>query len=95
MILRYVVNLLLGVDQMVNTILLGHPDETISSRLGRAKRDGDRYRWVKFVRGFVDTLFLFDRGPNGEKHCENSIMPLEQENFRKFANYEIWSWSKK
>lgn len=94
-ILRFTVNYLLAVDQLCNTLLMGHPDETISSRLGRAHVYGYRYSWVKWFRMFVDTLFFFDKGPNGEGHCEASIMPLEQENFRRFTDYELWDWCKK
>lgn len=94
-ILRVTVNTLLAVDQLANTLMFGHPDETISSRLGRAHTEGYRYRWVKWFRVFVDTLFWFDKGPNGEGHCEASVMPLEQQNFRTFTDYELWSWSKK
>ena len=94
-VLRYLVNLFLGIDQLCNTVLLGHPDETISSRLGRSKVHGHKYGWVKLLRIIVDKMFFFDKGPNGEGHCENSIMPLEQENFRRFTDYEIWDWCKK
>lgn len=92
---RFTVNYLLAIDQLANTLLMGHPDETISSRLGRAHRDGYRYRWVKWFRATVDAMFFFDKGPNGEGHCENSIMPLEQQNFRTRTDYELWSWTRK
>jgi len=36
----YIWNLLIAVDQLVNTIFGGDPDETISSRLGKWKRKG-------------------------------------------------------
>lgn len=94
-ILRFVVNYLIALDQLFNTLLLGHPDETISSRLGRAHVHGYRYFWVRWVRLLVDALFFFDKGPNGEGHCEASIMPLEQENFRTMVDYELWSWTRK
>lgn len=32
---RYLKNILIGVDQMVNAITWGDPDETISSRVGK------------------------------------------------------------
>lgn len=86
---KYLFNLLLCVDQALNTILLGHPDETISSRLGRSI-DRERYFWVKWLRVFVDFVFY----PIEKDHCKNSIMPIEQMNFRQF-DYEIWSWNKK
>ena len=89
---QFIFNYLIAIDQLANTLLLGHPDETISSRLGRSKGK-ERYFWVKWFRIFVDTLFFFDT--DGEKkHCEKSIMPLEQQNFRELIDYEIWSWNK-
>lgn len=36
MIKKYLVNLAISIDQLANTILAGHPDETISSRMGKA-----------------------------------------------------------
>lgn len=92
-ILQLAKNLFIAVDQLINTLLLGHPDETLSSRLGRAK-DKERYVWVWYLRWFVNYLFFFDYSYRaGQKvwHCENSIQPLEQQNFRNF-DYEIWSW---
>lgn len=91
-ILRLTVNCLLAIDQFANTILLGHPDETISSRLGRAEGK-ERYFWVKWFRVLVNAMFWFDRGPNGEHHCAASVIPLEQTTFRTL-DYEIWSWQK-
>ena len=32
---KYIINLLISIDQLFNTILGGNPDETISSRMGR------------------------------------------------------------
>jgi len=95
---QYPFNLFLSIDQLLNAILFGHPDETLSSRLGRAQGK-ERYIWVKWLRVSVDTLFFFDReieDGTGRiiKHCEKSIMPLEQQNFREMIDYEIWSWNK-
>lgn len=91
-------NYAIAIDQLVNTLLLGHPDETISSRLGRSM-DKERYFWVKWLRLSVDSLFFFDYKicqDTGRKkgHCEISVMPLEQENFRTMVDYEIWNWTK-
>jgi len=43
----YLYNILLGIDQLVNTILGGEPDETISSRMGRhlVKKDS----WISKI----------------------------------------------
>lgn len=95
--MQYLFNLFLAVDQALNTILFGHPDETLSSRLGRTV-DKERYFWVKPVRITIDTLFFFDTKllPNGRimRHCEKSVMSLEQQNFREMIDYEIWSWTR-
>ena len=98
LILRYIINLLLAIDQAANSLLLGHPDETISSRLGRTI-GVERYFWVKWFRIFVDCLFFFDKIVDKEvgiiiRHCEKSIMPLEQQSFRTVTQYEIWCWNK-
>jgi len=92
---QFVFNYLLAVDQLLNTLLLGHPDETLSSRLGRTIGK-ERYVWVGWFRLFVDYLFWFDYDIVNERkrgHCEKSVMPLEQQNFRTVADYEIWSWT--
>lgn len=97
MIGQFIYNILIAIDQASNTLLLGHPDETLSSRLGRSI-GVERYFWVSPLREFVDLIFWFDSKtlPSGViiGHCEKSVMPLEQINFRRFIDYEIWSWSK-
>ncbi len=90
--IRFIINIFLAYDQLTNTFLLGHPDETLSSRLGRTIGK-ERYFWVKPARMLVDAIFFFDI-EGSKKHCEKSIMPLEQQNFREMANYEVWSWNK-
>ena len=98
LVLQVLFNLFLAVDQLLNTILLGHPDETLSSRLGRTVRN-ERYFWVKYLRLLVDILFFFDYTNDEDgsiiRHCHKSVMPLEQENFREMIDYEIWSWCDK
>lgn len=96
-LLKFIYNILIAVDQDLNTILLGHPDETLSSRLGRSKGK-ERYIWVVWARLAVNTLFWFDKDYSSDgtilSHCEKSVMPLEQQNFREVADYELWSWEK-
>jgi len=79
-----------AVDLRGNAALWGDPQETISSRLGRAYGK-ERYYWVKLFRIFVDTLFFFDYklDSNGNKigHCQKSVDP----NIK--INEEIWNWS--
>ena len=56
-------NLLIGLDQWANTLLGGTPDETISSRAARGKRDGNRWG-----RGLCRALDWLDPG-----HCDQAI----------------------
>jgi hypothetical protein len=44
--MRYLWNLLIALDQFVNTLLLGDPDETISSRAAKAMLEGKRWGCV-------------------------------------------------
>jgi len=54
---------LIAVDQLINTLLGGWPDETLSSRCYRWARDGVR----AWPRKLVDGLFFWQRG-----HCKSS-----------------------
>jgi len=49
---RYILNLLISLDQLGNSLLAGDPDETISSRIGRIKQKwgGKIPRWRCFTR---------------------------------------------
>lgn len=63
--IRYIKNVLIAIDQLFNAILLGDPDETISSRLGKmfaANRDNVFARILKWAIESVD-----------KDHFENSI----------------------
>jgi hypothetical protein len=62
--LKYLVNILISLDQLLNVLFLGSPDETISSRLGRNYRD----TWMEKT---VDFLFSWQKKPQG--HCEASL----------------------
>ena len=62
-ITRYVWNLLIAIDQLVNTLLAGHPDETISSRAAKANRQGKR--WGCVLCRLLDVV--------DPDHCEKSI----------------------
>jgi hypothetical protein len=58
----YVWNLLISVDQLVNTIFGGHPDETISSRCGK------RLPHCTFCRRLCRFLDRIEY-----RHCVNTI----------------------
>ena len=65
----YCKDLMIAVDQLVNVLLCGWPDETLSSASFRASRDGIRH----WPRRLIDTLFFWDR--NGDaQHCELSYI---------------------
>jgi len=70
-ICRYFWNNLIAVDQLVNTIFGGDPDETISSRMGKwgihYKDDHNNWRH-KFAKGLCWLLNLIDKD-----HCNKSI----------------------
>ena len=55
--------LAVAVDQFANVLALGDPDETISSRAGKARRKGKR--WGCVLCGLLDRI---DPG-----HCERYI----------------------
>ncbi len=63
----YLFNILISIDQLVNTVIGGKPDETISSRAGKGRLYGDPF-WTP-IAAFIDFLFL----PFERDHCANSI----------------------
>lgn len=61
---RYLWNLLIAIDQLINAAFGGDPDETMSSRMG--KRLAQRDCWLcAFLCGLLN---LIDKG-----HCIKSI----------------------
>ena len=67
----YGIRLLIALDQLGNTICCGDPDETISSRVGRAAVKGKR--WALLLERAINTLFFFD-----PDHCRSSIERLDR-----------------
>lgn len=59
---KYVWNILIAVDQLVNTILGGDHDETISSRAGKLQ---EKRAWAKQLCKFLNYLET--------NHCKKSI----------------------
>lgn len=51
--MSYIRRLLIAVDQLLNAVLGGWPDETLSSRAWRWEQDGVR----SWPRKFIDALF--------------------------------------
>ena len=56
-IARWPMNILLSLDQLLNSVLGGDPDETVSSRLGRIKvKFGGRIPWTRPVARLTDMV---------------------------------------
>jgi hypothetical protein len=70
MVKRYIWNILISIDQLLNTLLFGSPDETMSSRMGKhvAKKD------CLFCNLVCKFLNLFEKD-----HCKKSIEEDEGE----------------
>jgi hypothetical protein len=52
---KWILNILISIDQFGNTILGGDPDETISSRLGKMKEKyGGSIPWYRPLSKIVD-----------------------------------------
>ena len=68
--MKYIKNWAIALDQYVNAVTGGDPDETISSRLGKVLQTGE----CKVCKGFASIvcgfLNLFDKN-----HCIKSIDP--------------------
>lgn len=81
---HYVMNVLLGVDQLANTILGGAPDETISARTGRNRR---RKGWRVLAWGLnkIDTNHVEDAvrseqcgTQQDEAYSANYVCPVDR-----------------
>ena len=65
MFIQFIKNLLVSIDQFFNVLMLGDPDETISSRAGRV--------WPNSVwRKFIDRLMFWQTN-----HCHKAIEKSE------------------
>lgn len=70
---RYVLNVLIGVDQLANTLIGGYPDETLSASAYRGELLGRPA--AKFFRPLIDAIFR----PIEKDHCRQAY---ESERFR-------------
>lgn len=78
---RYILNNLIAIDQLGNTLLGGYPDETISSRAYRLEANGRTAG--KIARPAIDWLFAL---LGDHDHCFNSYV---SEINRRQINLEI------
>lgn len=67
--MTYIRRLLIAIDQLGNTITGGDPDETISSRTGKAAILGKR--WALILERIINAIFL--RLTGERDHCRASI----------------------
>lgn len=61
----YCFNVAVALDQLVNTLIGGHPDETMSSR---CYRNSQKYWYAKAAQRFLDFIF----SPWGSDHCKQA-----------------------
>jgi len=87
MMAQFLYNLVLGMDQFLNVIILGDPDESLSGRTGRAILSGRPKWFVKPFQKVIDGLAYVLAGE--VDHCINAVEP-EERPFEK----ELWSWIK-
>jgi len=59
---RYLINILIGLDQLATTFLGGWPDETLSSYAYRLELEGKVFG--KLFRPLIDAAFFWQ-----ERHC--------------------------
>ena len=62
--MTYGKNLLIAVDQLINAVIGGYCDETLSSRAWRWAQNGVR----AWPRSFIDRLFFWE-----QNHCRKSF----------------------
>lgn len=84
---QYFYNVGLGLDQFVNVLLLGDPDESLSGRLGRAQLSGRPKWFVPPIVKFNDWLWFVIR--KEINHSVNAVEPEERPHEK-----ELWSWVK-
>lgn len=63
----YLLNAVIALDQLLNVLLGGYPDETISSRAYRAEQEGKTLGVI--FRPLIDLLLSYD-----PLHCYESYM---------------------
>jgi hypothetical protein len=67
----YIQRNLIGLDQLVNTLTGGYPDETLSARCGRLGYRNPYKQWEKLI----NALFYLWQGPD---HCKNAYKKEKQ-----------------
>lgn len=74
----YILNVLIALDQLINTLIGGSPDETLSARAYRNEQQGKVLG--KVFRPVIDFIFWFDK-----EHCKTSYFAEQYQ--RQFPPY--------
>lgn len=78
---NYILRVLIAIDQLVNTLIGGNPDETLSSAAYRAEKEG---RFWGFWRPVIDFLFR----PFQKNHCFNAYL-AEKYSAAAFKGFDV------
>lgn len=65
--MNYLLSVWISIDQLLNALLLGAPDESLSSRAYRADRDGKAFG--RFFRPLIDGIFFWQN-----RHCHAAYL---------------------
>lgn len=65
--MAYLTSVFVAIDQLLNALLGGACDESLSSRAYRADRDGKLFG--RFFRPVIDTLFFWQ-----QRHCYDAYL---------------------
>ena len=65
--MRYVLNILIAIDQLVNTLIGGYPDETLSASAYLGEREGKFFG--RIFRPVIDFIFW----PLQRNHCRRAF----------------------
>ena len=63
---QYILNILIAFDQLISALILGQPNETISSRAWRCK---DANSFWKVMHSLINKLFFFQKD-----HCYKAYL---------------------
>jgi hypothetical protein len=64
--MKYILNVLIAIDQLVNALIGGYPDETLSASAWLGEQQGKFFPCI--FRPLIDFLFL----PIERNHCANA-----------------------
>lgn len=66
--MKYILNILIALDQLVNTLVGGYPDETLSASAYLGEQQGKLF--PRILRPVIDFIFI----PFERDHCRKAAM---------------------